>query len=75
MFCLQVSAVIIIHMTWQLWVLTVVLVVGGALLFYLMMYVGERLVQKQIEKEKMVARDREILSFNGHINSVLNIGE
>jgi hypothetical protein len=39
------------------------------------MYVGERLVQKQIEKEKMVARDREILSFNGHINSVLNMGE
>ena len=62
-------------MTWQLWVLTVGLVVGGALLFYLMMYVGEKLVQKQIEKERIEARNKEILSFNGHINSVLNMGE
>ena len=62
-------------MTWQLWVLTVGLVVGGALLFYLMMYVGEKLTQKQIEKERMEIRTRDILSFNGHINSVLTMGE
>jgi len=62
-------------MTWQLWVLTVVLVVGGALIFYAMMYVGEKLTQKQIEKERLEVRNRDILSFSGHINSVLNLGE
>ncbi len=66
---------IIIKMTWQYWVMTVGLIVGGGGLFYAMMYIGEKLVQKQIEKEKLLERTKEILSFNGHINSVLNLGE
>ena len=55
--------------------MTVGLIVGGGGLFYAMMYIGEKLVQKQIEKEKLLERTKEILSFNGHINSVLNLGE
>ena len=38
-------------MTWQLWVLTVGLVVGGGIVFYFMMFIGEKLVQRQIRKE------------------------
>jgi hypothetical protein len=62
-------------MTWQYWILTVGLVIGGGVLFYIFMWVGEKLVQKQIEKEKMQKRNEEILNFNGHINTTLELGE
>lgn len=55
------TALIIIDMTWQLWVLTVGLVVGGGILFYIMMFVGEKLVQRQIrienEKDNVTVSD------------------
>ena len=55
------TALIIIDMTWQLWVLTVGLVVGGGILFYIMMLVGEKLVQRQIrienEKDNVTVSD------------------
>lgn len=70
-----VSAVIIIHMTWQYWVLTVGLVVGGAVLFWVMMRIGENLVQKQIAKEKQNERLHEVGILSGKINVALDIGE
>ena len=71
----QISAVIIIKMTWQYWILTVGLVVGGGFLFYLMMWVGEKLVQKELQKEKLAARDQEILKMHGNLNIALDLGE
>ena len=74
-FFFQISAVIIIKMTWQYWILTVGLVVGGGFLFYLMMWVGEKLVQKELQKEKLAARDQEILKMHGNLNIALDLGE
>jgi hypothetical protein len=62
-------------MTWQYWILTVALVIGGGVLFYIFMWVGEKLVQKQLEKEKLRIRNEEILNFNGQINTTLELGE
>ena len=62
-------------MTWQYWILTVGLVVGGGLIFYLMMWVGEKLVQKELQKEKLAARDQEILKMHGNLNIALDLGE
>lgn len=71
----QISAVVIIKMTWQYWVLTVGLVVGGAILFWIMMKVGEKLCQKQIQKEKMLEKQLENNAFYGKSNLALEIGE
>ena len=62
-------------MTWQYWILTVGLVVGGGFLFYLMMWVGEKLVQKELQKEKLAARDQEILKMHGNLDIALDLGE
>jgi hypothetical protein len=43
-FWFQVTALIVIPMTWQFWVLVVGLILGGGLLFFILAKIGERLV-------------------------------
>ncbi len=62
-------------MTWQYWVLTVGLVIGGALVFWIMMKIGEKLCQKQIAKEKILEKQLENNAFYGKANLALEIGE
>ncbi len=62
-------------MTWQYWVLTVGLVVGGALVFWIMMKIGEKVCQKQVEKEKIFEKLAEDNLFCGKSNLALEIGE
>jgi hypothetical protein len=47
----QVSALVIIDMTWQYWVLTAGLVGGGGVLFWIMMFIGEKLVQVRTDRK------------------------
>lgn len=62
-------------MTWQYWLLTVGLVVGGGFLFWVLMKIGEKLCQKQIEKEKILEKQFENNAFYGKANLALEIGE
>lgn len=62
-------------MTWQYWVLTVGLVVGGALVFWIMMKLGEKLCQKQIEKENILEKRLENGAFYGKANLAVDIAE
>ena len=51
----QVTALAVIKMTWQYWVIVVSLVVGGALLFFALSVLGERLLKFDEEREKAEA--------------------
>jgi hypothetical protein len=40
-----VTAVVVIHMTWQYWVIVIGFVIGGGLLFFMLSVLGERLLR------------------------------
>ncbi len=42
----QVTALCVIPMTWQFWILIVGLITGGGLLFYVLARIGEKLIEK-----------------------------
>ena len=52
MFAFQVTALAVIKMTWQHWVIVVGFVVGGGLLFYVLSILGQRLLRYDEDKEK-----------------------
>ena len=55
LFVFQVTALVVISMTWQYWVIVVSLVIGGGLLFFVLSVLGERLLRLEEEREKAEA--------------------
>jgi preprotein translocase subunit SecE len=43
-----VTALAVIRMTWQYWVLVVSFIVGGSLIFFLLSFLGQKLLQESI---------------------------
>ena len=57
-FTLQVTALILIPLTWQLGTLVAVLILGGFVFFYILSKAGERLIIKTIQNEDQASSSR-----------------
>ena len=67
----QVTALCVIPMTWQFWILVVGLITGGGLLFYVLARLGEKLIEKNelADKEENFA-EKNIQNLQGYDNKI-----
>jgi hypothetical protein len=63
-------------MTWQYWVMVVGLIVGGGIIFFAMAHIGEKMLQKNDEKEKEEMRQKMAISqLQGFTNLSMTMNE
>ena len=65
------TALCVIPMTWQFWILVVGLITGGGLLFYVLARLGEKLIEKNelADKEENFA-EKNIQNLQGYDNKI-----
>ena len=64
---LQITAICVIPMTWQYWVLVVGLIIGGGIIFFIMAKAGEKLLVSNQLKDIQMA---DIRQLHGYTNKV-----
>lgn len=63
-------------MTWQYWVMVVSLIIGGGFLFFVMAHLGEKMLQRNDEREKEEMRQRMATAqLQGFTNLSINLNE
>ena len=65
MFVWQITALCVIPMTWQYWVMVVGLILGGSILFNVLSFFGQRMLRQE-EAEEMERRAAE--ERRGYLN-------
>jgi len=64
---LQITALVVIPMTWQYWVLVVSLIVGGGIIFFIMAHIGEKLLLKNQVRDQMNKDQRNLVGYDNRV--------
>ena len=63
----QITALCVIPMTWQYWVLVVGLITGGGLIFFILAKLGERLLAREEMKQMSMSSTTPLAGFDNKI--------
>ena len=64
---LQITALCVIPMTWQYWVIVVGLIIGGGILFFIMAKIGEKLLVNNHLKDMQMTDQRQLHCYDNKV--------
>ena len=63
----QITALAVIPMTWQYWILVIGLILGGGVLFFLLAKLGEKVIARDEQKLRTAADNKTLASYDNKI--------
>ena len=63
----QITALCVIPMTWQYWVLVVSLIVGGGIIFFILAHIGEKLLAKNLLRDQQFKDQRQLTGYDNRV--------
>jgi len=62
-----ITALSVIPMTWQYWVLVVSLIIGGGIIFFILAHIGERLLAKNMLRDQEFKDQRQLTGYDNRV--------
>jgi hypothetical protein len=70
----QITALAVIPMTWQYWILVVGLIVGGGILFFILAKLGEKIIARDEQRIQTATENKILSEYDNKITiSMINV--